>query len=191
MGGMNINRKLVGSVGDDLDQRFVTPYDVGWGFLVNFNHEFTGKEALQKIAENPSRIVTTLEWNAEDVGAVFASMFKPGETACDDISKPSDLPLIENSFNGCTEYRADKVLSGDQEIGITTGRIISYPYNSMISLAFIQPEFAVEGTQVSVLWGTPGTPQMKIRATVSKYPYNKDLIRNEDKDVTEIPEFQF
>lgn len=131
--------------------------------------------------------MVTLEWNGDDVGAVFASMLKAGETTCDDISKQSDLLLIENSFNGYTKYRADKVFLGDGEIGIATGRIISYPYNSMISLAFIKPECAVEGTQVTVLWGTPGTPQKKIRATVTRYPYNKDLVRNEDKDVAEIP----
>ena len=28
---------------------------------------------------------------------------------------------------------------------------------------------------------------MKIRATVAQYPFNKDWIRNEDKDVSDIP----
>lgn len=190
MGGMNSNRKLAGSVGDDLQSRFVTPYDVGWSFLVNFNHEFTGKAALAEIAKNPPRTVTTLEWNADDVAAVFATLLRPGQTPCEDISKQSNLPMGENSFNGYTKYRADKVLVNGQEIGITSGRIISYPYNSMISLAFITPECAVEGTAVTVLWGTPGTPQKEIRATVAKYPYNKELIRNEDRDVSDIPGYQ-
>ncbi len=44
----NRNRRLWGSVGDDLQSRFVTSYDVGWGFLVNFNHDCRGKKALQK-----------------------------------------------------------------------------------------------------------------------------------------------
>lgn len=187
---MNSNRKLAGSVGDELKSRFVTPYDVGWSFLVNFNHEFTGKAALEEIAKKPDRTVTTLEWNADDVAAVFATMLRPGQTPCDDITKQSDLSLGENSFNGYTEYRADKVLLNGQQIGISSGRIISYPYNSMISLAFIAPEYAVEGTAVTVLWGTPGTPQKEIRATVAKYPYNKELIRNEDRDVSDIPGYK-
>lgn len=190
LAAVNINRKLTGSVGDDLQARFVTPYDVGWSFLVNFNHEFTGKAALEELAKNPTRTVATLEWNADDVAAVFATMLRPGQTPCDDISKQSDFPLGENSFYGYADYRADKVLKDGQEIGITSGRIISYPYNSMISLGFINPEYAIEGTEVTVIWGTPGTPQKEIRATVSKYPYNKELIRNEDKDVSDIPSFQ-
>lgn len=188
--GLNINRKLTGSVGNDLQTRFVTPYDIGWGFLVNFNHEFMGRAALEEISKNPSRTVTTLEWNPDDIGEVFATMFRPGGTPCDDISIQSDLPLGENSFNGYTVYRADKVFSGDEEIGITVGRIISYAYNSMISLAFINPEYAKEGTELTILWGTPDTPQKKIRAKVARYPYNGDLIRNENKDVEEIPYYK-
>ena len=190
LGSYDINRKLTGSVGEDLESRFVTPYDVGWGFIVNFNHDFRGKEALEKIAEQPPRTVTTLEWTGEDVGKVFATMFTPGEEPCDDISKQSDSPLSENSFNGWCEYRADKVFAGDTEIGITAGRIISYNYNSMISLGFIDPEFAKEGQEVEILWGTPGTRQMKIRAKVARYPYNKDLVRNEDRNTDDIPRLQ-
>lgn len=190
LGSMNINRKLVGSVGEDLETRFVTPYDVGWGFLVKFNHEFRGRDALEQIAENPDKTVTTLEWNAEDIGEVFATMFRPGEVPCDDISKQSDLPLGENSFYGHCSYRADRVLYNGEDIGITSGRIISYTYNSMISLAFIKQEYAIEGTEVTIIWGTPGTPQKEIRAKVSKYPYNADFVRNENKDVQEIPGYR-
>ena len=75
-------------------------------------------------------------------------------------------------------------------IGITSGRIISYTYNSMISIGFIDPKYASEGTELSILWGTPGTRQMKIRAVVKKLPYNSDYIRNENKDVEEIPHFK-
>lgn len=188
-GALNINRKLTGSVGDNLHVRFVTPYDVGWGFLVNFNHEFRGRKALQEISDNPPRTVVTLEWNSDDIGAVFSTMFKPGEIPCEDISKQSDMPLTENSFHGYTEYRADLVLIDGEDIGITTGRVISYNYNSMISLAFIKPEYAKEGTDVTIIWGTPGTPQREIRAKVANYPYNSDLIRNEDKDVETIQHF--
>lgn len=41
-----------------------------------------------------------------------------------------------------------------------------------------------------VIWGTPGTPQKKIRATVIRYTYYKDLIRNKDKDISDIPVYK-
>ncbi len=183
----NIKRSLTGSVGNDLETRFMTPYDVGWDFLVKFDHDFTGKEALQKLAENRTRTSVTLEWNADDVAAVFATRLRPGEDPCEDISEQSaSFPHERRAEEGYV-YRADQVLAGNTVIGLTAGRIISYTYNSMISLAFINPAYAKEGTEVTVLWGTPGTRQMKIRAKVVRFPYNADFIRNGDKDVNEIP----
>lgn len=185
----NLKRRIFGSVGDDLESRFVTPYDVGWGFLVKYNHDFIGKEALMKIAENPARTCVTLEWNAQDVAEAFATMLRPGEEPCEDITKPSDIGYSICCREFRFEYRADKVFAGDQEIGIASGRILSYTYNSMISLAFIRPEYSVEGTELVILWGTPGTRQMRIRAKVAKFPYNQDYIRNENRDVSDIPVF--
>lgn len=183
----NIARKLTGSVGDDLESRFVTPYDIGLGFLIKLNHEFTGRAVLEKLAANPPRTLATLEWNAEDVGKVFATRLTPGADPAEDISLPLDCPYVENVSRQLMEFRADKVFSGDVYAGITTGRCISYGFNSMISLAWLAPEFAQEGTELSILWGTPGTHQMMVRAKVAHTPYNYKFTRNEDKDVEEIP----
>lgn len=187
LGSYNLNRHLTGSVGDDLTSRFVTPYDLGWGRLVRFTHEFRGRAALERIAQDPLRTVAILEWDADDVGAAFADMIRPGDLPCDDISRPCDLTLLENSALLRTEYRADRVLLHGEDVGIATGRIISYNYGVMISLGFIRPDLAVEGTELTVLWGTPGTRQREIRVRVARYPYNGDMVRNEDRDVSEIP----
>ncbi len=102
---------------------------------------------------------------------------------------PSDIVYDSVCQNFAFTYRADKVFAGAQEIGITSGRIISYTYNSMISLGFIDSRFAEEGRELEVLWGTPGKRQMKVRAKIARFPYNADLTRNEHKDVEEIPHF--
>ncbi len=186
----NIKRTLSGSVGDDLETRFMTPFDVGWDFLVKFNHDFTGREALEKLSQERRRTPVTLEWNGEDVCAVFATRLIPGEEPCEDITVQSDAFGHENPAGQGFVYRADKVFCGEKQVGISSGRIISYTYNAMISLGFIDPAFSGEGTELTVLWGTPGTRQMKIRARVASFPYNKDLIRNEDRDVEDIPRFR-
>lgn len=183
----NIKRELKGSVGDDLQSRFMTPYDVGWDFLVKFNHDFTGRAALEKLAEKRTRTCVTLEWNADDVAAVYATRLRPGDEPCEDITvQGSSFDNARPAGEGFT-YRADKVFAGDKQVGISSGRIVSYTYNSMISLGFIDPAFAEEGNELEVLWGTPGTRQMRVRATVARFPYNGDYTRNEDKDVNEIP----
>ena len=83
-------------------------------------------------------------------------------------------------------FRADLVLDGDREVGITTGRATSMGYRRMISLAFIEPALAEEGTGLVVLWGQPDGPQKRIRARVARYPY-LDAVNNRDFDVETIP----
>lgn len=74
-------------------------------------------------------------------------------------------------------------------MGISCGRIHSWGYNAMISISFVNQDFAAEGTELCILWGTSGTKQMPVRATVKALPYNGDLVRNEDRDVEDIPRY--
>jgi vanillate/3-O-methylgallate O-demethylase len=187
LGALNTGRTLTGS-STNLEDRFVTPYDVGWGFLVNYNHDFPGKAALEAIRDNPPRQLVTLQWNPEDLGRVFAAMNDPDGEPAEDISEIRDLSEPKNSFFGNTTYRADEVFDTDgNKIGISVGRIHSFNYHATISLGFIKPMFAAEGTEVSVLWGTPGTRQMTVRATVAHTPYNDGPYRNNHFDVEQIP----
>lgn len=185
----NLCRDLKGSVGDDIQNRFVTPYDIGCESLIRFEHEFTGKAALHKMAQKPYRTPVTLEWNADDIASVFATMFRPGEEPCEDISRENELEFIKNFNENLFTYRADWVQADGKNIGISSGRIISYYYNSMISLGFIDPAYAQEGNELTLIWGTPGTRQMQIRVKVAKFPYNSDFVRNQDKNVEEIPHY--
>ena len=168
---------LRGSVGQEIEPRFVNPFEPGWGRSVNFDHDFIGKEALQKIYESGDyRRVVTLEWNVDDVLDVWRSGLVDGEPYC-----PMD-DAEDFDPTGKLEYRADKVLADGKMVGISAGRIHSWYYQRMLSLGFVAPEYAKEGTELVVLWGDEGTRQKEIRAKVVRYPY-MDTDRNEDIDV--------
>lgn len=186
-GFFNWNRQLVGSVGDELEIRFKTPYDVDWGFLVNFNHEFPGKEALMKLSENQKIKMVTLEWNADDVADIFASQFRGREVEPYESIDERPTDVYYNVRNGFV-YHADKVMDGDNMIGTSAGRLNSVYFRKMISLGFIDKEYAVEGKELSLIWGTPGTPQKTVRVTVARTPY-MNLENNKDIDVETIPHF--
>lgn len=187
-GFFNLNRKLVGSVGDDLELRFLTPFDVGWEFLIKFDHDFPGRSALEELSENPTHTMVTLEWNPDDLGEIFASQFRgqdvePYETMDD---RPMDM-YYNSGFS--MYYHADKVMAGDEMIGISSGRLNSYYYKRMISLGFIDRKYAMEGTELAIVWGQPGREQKLIRAVVARTPY-MDLENNRDTNVESIPRFQ-
>ena len=74
---------------DDIEDYYVTPYELGYGPFVKFDHDFIGREALEAIADAPHRRKVTFAWNAEDVTDVFASLLVPGA----EHYKYVDLPL--------------------------------------------------------------------------------------------------
>ncbi|MGI6217492.1 MAG: glycine cleavage T C-terminal barrel domain-containing protein [Coriobacteriales bacterium] len=172
--------KLTGSYSKDYRDRYFNPYELGWGHIVNFNHDFLGKEALEKISKSPHREMVTLEWNHEDILDVERSQFED-KTPYFPIEGPVDIPQ-----NGEFEYRGDQVLADGKCVGISTGRCFSWYYRKMLSLAVIKPEYATIGTEVKILWGDEDTRQKEIRATVARFPY-MDLERNENIDTSNIP----
>lgn len=181
-GWYNENRTLVGSVGEDLQVRFVNPYDVGWGNLVKFDHDFIGRAALEKIAAAPARTVVTLEWNADDIMEVYGSQFRGTEVEPYDYieDRPNDVYYVTD---GNFVYHADRVLVDGKPVGISVGRGVSNYYRRMISMCFIDPKAAELGQDVVILWGAPGHPQKEIRAKVARYPYLQ-MERNEKIEIS-------
>ncbi len=173
-----------GSASDDPQNAFVTPFDLDWDYLINYDHEFIGKSALQELAKNPPRKCVTLEWNAEDVGKVYASQFMGR-----DVNPADNIATVGDG--GEAPFIISKVLSDGEMVGVTAGRTQDYYHQKMISLAFIRRDIAVEGKELIVLWGTPGTHQMEIRATVAPFPYYNEEYRNETFDVENIPHPSF
>src|SRR5690606_10650028 len=76
----------VGSLGGSMDSPDITdyyhtPYDLGYGQIVKFDHDFVGRDALQRIAKNPRRTKVTLVWNVDDLMSVIRSHYEPGTPA--------------------------------------------------------------------------------------------------------------
>ena len=178
----------LGSAYEDQDAYHVTPYDVDWGYLVNFDHEFRGKEALQEIAANPPRKMVTLEWNPDDVAEVFKAQFLG-----DDFVNYEPIEPYNDSYNASSRgiTVGSWVLDGEKKVGLATGRCYAFNHHTMISLANIGKEYAEEGTELAVLWGGEGYEKARIRAKVAQFPYYQGEYRNETFDTEKIPHPSF
>jgi glycine cleavage system aminomethyltransferase T len=170
-----------GSMGPDIRLRYRNPVELGWSKMIDFNHDFIGKKALEEEVANPRRTMVTLIWNAEDIIDVYASKFRPGEPYAS-----MDNPYERFVEGAGWAYYADQVLKDGKLVGISSGRTLSHNYRQMLSLCSIDVEFGELGTEVVVLWGEPGTRQKEIRAIVSRFPYLNEN-RNEDVDVSTVP----
>jgi vanillate/3-O-methylgallate O-demethylase len=160
-------------VSSNIEDYYVTPYEMGYGPFVKFDHDFIGREALEKISKEPQRKKVTFAWNAEDVVKVQRSMFGPIEQRY----KYIDLPL---SNYASASY--DKVLIGGKPAGVSMFSGYSYNEGSMLSLGIVEHDVEI-GTEVTLVWGEEGGgtkkatverhKQAEIRAVVSPVPYAK------------------
>lgn len=170
---------LKGSAGQEVSLRFRSPYEVGWGRMVKFDHDFVGRAALEKEHQNLNKKMVTLIWNDEDIMDIIHSKFGPDEPY-------QDMELVGDfSYSyGHAGIPSDLVLIGEKQVGISSGRMFSSYYRQVISLCTIDSDIE-EGIEVKVLWGDSGTRQKKIRAIVSRFPYLNEN-RNENVDVKKI-----
>ena len=157
---------------ENIEDYYFTPYDLDYGRIVAFDHDFIGREALEKmVAEgrDKAREKVTFVWNGDDVGAAYASMFKPGIGA-----KFINLPMsLYDTFH------FDRIEVDGKVVGLSTWTGYSANERAMLSLGVIDKAFATPGTEVTLVWGEdkPSSKlqvedhvQVKIRATVQPAP---------------------
>ena len=159
-------------VSNDIEDYYMTPYALGYGPFVKFDHDFIGREALENMSTQPQRKKVTFAWNSEDVLKVWSSLLQQGAPY-----KYLDLPL---SNYASASY--DSVLCHDRVAGFSMFTGYSYNERTMLSLGVVDSDVEV-GAEVSILWGEPdgGTRkptverhrQIEIRAVVSPVPYSK------------------
>ena len=156
---------------EDITSYYLTPYDLGYGQFVKFDHDFVGRPALERMASSQTRKKITLVWNGEDFTRIFGSLVAGG-----DITKYVDLPLANYAT-----LPYDKISRGGKTIGMSTYTGYTYNERAMISLGVVENEYGEPGTEVTVAWGEEGGgsskptverhKQVEIRATVATVPY--------------------
>ncbi|MFL6548936.1 MAG: aminomethyl transferase family protein [Povalibacter sp.] len=163
-------------VSEKIEDYYLSPYELGYGPFVKFDHEFVGREALEKIVQEkrPQRKKVTFEWNGEDLGKVFASL-------CDRETEPYkffDLPIANYASSSYDAVRMNGKLVG---LSMFTG----YSHNERcgLSLGVVDENINV-GDVLTLLWGEEngGTSkptverhkQCEIRVKVAAVPYSRD-----------------
>jgi glycine cleavage system aminomethyltransferase T len=173
--GYEASASLGGSFySDNIEDYYLTPYDLGYGPSVKFDHDFIGREALEKIAVKPRRKKVTLVLNPEDVTRGIGTMFSQGSR--ETKTKYFDFP---SAVYSTLPY--DKVEKNGRTIGISTWCGYSANESAMLTLAIVDVEHSEPGTPVTFVWGEEGGGsakptverhvQLEIRATVAPVPY--------------------
>lgn len=174
--GWEANFQIGGSFkSSNIEDYYVTPYDMNYGGVVKFDHDFHGRPALEKMAVNPPRTKVTLVWNEGDVERI-------------DTSLRDEIPFryLERPVSDYAMAHADKVLTADGRfVGLSMHAGFTVNERKQISLAVIDRNYATPGTLVTIEWGEPDGGSRKvrverhrqtiIRAMVAPVPFPKNL----------------
>ena len=160
-------------VSNDIEDYYLRPHALGYGFYVKYDHDFVGRDALQQVEDEPQRHKVTFEWNPDDVIRVWASLFDdPGQNF-----KHIDLPLANY-----TSATYDAVTRDGEVVGFSMFSGYSFNERAFISLGTVDHDVEV-GDELVLVWGEEdgGTDkttverhrQTEIRVLVVPTPYSK------------------
>jgi vanillate/3-O-methylgallate O-demethylase len=151
---------------DDIEDYYLSPFELGYGRLISFAHEFLGRDALRAMHGLPHREKVTLVLDADEVRRVIGEI--PTEVTDADLRNVYSSP-------------SHRVEVGGELVGRTTNTAFIHPVGTVLALALVEPQHAAPGSQVDVVWGLhpgPGTASdadlgfPSIPATVQPAPYD-------------------
>lgn len=163
-------------VSDNVEDYYVNPFELGYGFYIGWKSDFIGRDALAKLKDAPNRRKVTLEWNREDVLKVVASGFEDGTPY-----KWIDFPQPNYASSS-----ADLVMANGKPVGMSMFNGYSFNERCMLSLGVVAPEVR-EGDVLTLIWGEPDDTaktsterhrQAEIRVRVAPTPYAREAREN-------------
>ncbi len=154
-----------------IEEYYMTPFAIGYGKIINFDHDFIGREAIERMiqeGESERTQKVTLLWNTDDVVGVYRSFFTDELPA-----KFIDMPV--GKYN---TVQLDTVRLNGQPVGVSGWLSASAEDKAVLSTAIIDSGIEI-GTEVTILWGEDPSSskirvephrQVEIRATVAPSP---------------------
>jgi len=156
----------------NIEDYYVTPWEIGYGNVVKFDKDYVGKDALEAAKDGDHRKKVTLVWDPADVAKVTESYLQPDE-----------VPPLYIQWPRATyaTWQFDQVLDQqDNPVGVSTYCGCIWNERAFLSLAIVDPALAEPGTRVKLIWGEPDGGaksvglephrQVEINATVARAP---------------------
>lgn len=156
-----------------IEDYYLSPWALGYGSFIKFDHDFIGRTALEKMNRGAELKKVTFVWNAEDLTEIFASIFRGDSPGY----KYFDLPLANYGY-----FNFDSVVDANgSHIGLSMWTGYSENERCALSIGTVKPNVEI-GSEVRVIWGEPGGGTLKstverhkqraVRAIVRPAPYS-------------------
>jgi len=173
--------EAIGSIGGsfvskNIEDYYVNPFELGYGFYIGWKSDFIGKDALLKMKDAKNRKKVTFEWNRDDVLKVVASGFEEG----------TPFKWIDFPQPNYASTSADMIMLDKRMVGMSMFNGYSYNERCMLSLGVVDESVKI-GDQLTLVWGEPETTgktstephkQTEIRVLVAPTPYAREAREN-------------
>jgi vanillate/3-O-methylgallate O-demethylase len=165
-------------VSKNIEDYYLTPFELGYGQFIKFDHDFIGRDALEKMVSNgrPQRKKVTFEWNGEDLGKITSSLYDRSNSL---PYKYYDLP---NANYASSSF--DTVQRDGKTVGLSMFTGYSHNERCGLSLGVVDADVNV-GDQLQLIWGeeNSGTKkstvephrQGEVRVKVAPTPYSREV----------------
>jgi len=132
-------------VGKRVEDYYLTPYELGYGPFIKFDHDFIGREALERLAPQraASRKKVTFEWNGEDLARICDSLYDSAHDPC----KFFDLPIANYASSSY-----DRVEKDGKVVGVSMFTGYSHNERCGLSLGVVDADVEI-GEQLTLVWG--------------------------------------
>ncbi len=136
---------------EDVRDYYLTPFDLEYDRLIHWDHEFLGREALLAMKDKPHRRKVILKWNADDVVAVYRTLFEQGQ-----MGMWMDMPSADYAI-----HPYDRVEQDGRLVGISGYPLYSANERAYLSVSVVDVAVADPGTALSLVWGEPSGGTLK------------------------------
>lgn len=157
--GIEGKRPLSGSFfSENVEDYYVSPWELGYGRSISFNHDFIGRDALLAAKDTAPRTKVTL-------------VLDPADVARHDLAKGGFY----------LTYARHRIETSGTLAGLTHQTATIDTAGTILALSLIDKRYAEPGTEVTVVWGEhPGSGTAPdadlgfpgIRATVAAAPFD-------------------
>lgn len=158
---------------DNIEDFYLNPWELDYGRVVNFNHDFIGRAALEVMAAQEHRKKVTLVWDKEDILKIFAGLME-------EFPGPKLMELPSGHY---AAHPYDQVLLDGELVGVSTYPTYSANERAWISLAMVRSDLSAQGSNLTIKWGEKdggsGKPhveehvQMDVGAEVFPWPIHQ------------------
>jgi glycine cleavage system aminomethyltransferase T len=165
-------------VSDKISDYYVDPVEVGYGMLADPNRDFIGREAVMERVRNPRRKKVTFVWDQDDTMACLRSgLFETAATRAKSIAIPNPMYAT---------FQYDAVMRGGDVAGLSQWCCHTPNANTFLSLGTVDVALAEPGTELTLLWGEPGSKRKtveahglrEIRVKVAPAPFFEKIIKS-------------